>query len=141
MQLRCDQENIPIPANSSLDDLTHEKWYLVAPTESSDLFPVNRATNLVHAPNGRIIPFSTFLVEFFPAGTYLDAQIVHMPEQFVQPDEMLPLATRSCAGSVSLASTETGRFQPRRRVLGDVERAKTREKKDNEKMGMFLFDG
>lgn len=57
-----------------------------------------------------------------------------MPEQLVQPDGMLSLAAVSSAGPISIAATENGRFQPRKRVLvpsrGGLGRAKTGEEED-----------
>ncbi|KLU93043.1 hypothetical protein MAPG_11984 [Magnaporthiopsis poae ATCC 64411] len=67
--------------------------------------------NLVHASDDRVISFSTFLSEFFPQGTYLDAQLAHNPQWLVHFDEMPPSAAGSCDGSVSLATTETQRFR------------------------------
>ncbi|KAL8366600.1 hypothetical protein RB595_010454 [Gaeumannomyces hyphopodioides] len=136
MQLRCDQGSIPAPTNSSLDAFTHDRWYLVAPTRSSDVFPVDRATNLVHASDGRVISFSTFLSEFFPQGTYLDTQLAHNPEWLVHFDEMSPSAARSCDGSVSLATTETQRFRLGKRAAqpsrGDGVRVTEGEKEGKE---------
>ncbi|KLU90725.1 hypothetical protein MAPG_10577 [Magnaporthiopsis poae ATCC 64411] len=69
--------------------------------------PVDRATNMVHVSDDRVIPFSTFLSEFSPKGTYLNTQVAHSPEWLVHFDEAPPSAAGSCAGSVSLATSGT----------------------------------
>lgn len=64
-----------------------------------------------------------------------------MPEQFIQPDGMLSLAAGSCAGPISLAATENGKFQSRKKVLipsrGGLGKVKTGEEKDVNKDPLF----
>jgi len=52
----CCKGTIPLGPDASLRSFTYEHWYLFAPNESSQLFPVNRETNHICCSRGERSP-------------------------------------------------------------------------------------
>lgn len=109
LQLRFDSKQIHEIRDTSLDKFTYQSWYLLAPNESSEIFPVNRTTGGVHRGNS-VLPLHRFLEEYFPKGTYLDSQTVHNPEQLIAPQAMEQVPY-SCEGSVGPCSSDPLAFR------------------------------
>jgi hypothetical protein len=103
LRLRFDARQVVEKRDKSLDEYTHNNWYLLAPTESSDLYPVRRETQRMHFRSAEM-SLAQFLKEYFPKNTYLDSQIPHKPEWLVMPNRV-EQRLGSCQGSVSLDSS------------------------------------
>lgn len=138
MQLYFDESSIDEARDTSLDEFMFRNWYLLAPNESSKMFPVNRATqevitslpkNSEGSSSPAPVPLGEFIKTHFHRGAYLNSQTSYDVQSLVKPIEplaMLPDLLHSCDGSVDSSSDQGFRFSVRRSKEEEIPKSRKR---------------
>jgi hypothetical protein len=107
------------PRDTSLEDFTSGKWYLLAPHESANLFPVDRLTGTVSLSGSRL-PLAQFLSQYFDKETVHEAATEHSLAVLLAKESEMPV-DHSCDGSVKPSTEDSVRFEFGRRTIGAPE--------------------
>ncbi len=105
LDLRLEDEYTTGDVDTSLDEYTYQKWYLLAPNPMSKIFPVKRATDqvLISPSPPTYTPLQTFLKDHFDIETLSDSAVVRDPEKLFVA-EAAESQANSCEGSAEAHS-------------------------------------
>lgn len=79
LELQFDKFTIQKERDSSMDEFTYHKYFLLAPNESSELFTVDRQSLKVRLKSGKDLQMAEFIAKYFPDKEYLNSVVEHDP--------------------------------------------------------------
>lgn len=82
--LQFDKFTIQKERDSSMDDFTYHKYYLLAPNESSELFAVDRQSRKVRLKPGGDLQKAEFVAKHFPNKECLNSMVEHDPRSLFE---------------------------------------------------------